>query len=66
VDDLAEEFYRGLMGCYGRLDRKAEAVSVYKRCRKVLSSHLGVDPSRGTEALYRLLITGSTHPTLSD
>jgi DNA-binding SARP family transcriptional activator len=46
------------MGCYGRLGRKAEAVSVYKRCRKALSTHLGVDPSRGTEALYRSLATG--------
>jgi DNA-binding SARP family transcriptional activator len=57
VDELAEEFYRGLMSCYGRLGRKAEAVSVYKRCRKALSTHLGVDPSRGTEALYRSLVT---------
>jgi DNA-binding SARP family transcriptional activator len=59
VDDLAEEFYRGLMECYGRLGRNAEAVSVYRRCRKALSSHLGVDPSRGTEAIYRSLFAGT-------
>jgi two-component SAPR family response regulator len=57
VDELAEEFYRGLMGCYARLGRKAEAISVYKRCRKALSCNLGIDPSRGTEALYRSLVT---------
>jgi DNA-binding SARP family transcriptional activator len=66
VDELAEEFYRGLMECYGRLGRNAEAVSVYRRCRKALSSHLGVDPSRGTEAIYRSLVAETAFPQRSD
>jgi LuxR family maltose regulon positive regulatory protein len=51
VDELAEEFYRRLMACRIRQGREAEALAVYRRCRKTLSSVLGVDPSRETRDL---------------
>ena len=51
ADDLAEELYRRLMVCHLRQGRAAEALSVYRRCRKTLSSVLGVDPSTETRAI---------------
>jgi DNA-binding SARP family transcriptional activator len=51
ADDLAEELYRRLMVCHIRQGREAEALSVYRRCRKTLSSVLGVDPSAETRAV---------------
>jgi DNA-binding SARP family transcriptional activator len=56
ADDLAEEFYQNLMTCYLRLDREAEARAVYHRCRKILSSALGIEPSPKTQAIYKSLI----------
>jgi len=51
ADDLAEELYRRLMVCHLRQGREAEALSVYRRCRKTLSSVLGVNPSAETRAI---------------
>jgi DNA-binding SARP family transcriptional activator len=51
ADDLAEELYRRLMVCHIRQGREAEALSVYRRCRKTLSSVLGVEPSSETRAI---------------
>jgi len=51
ADDLAEELYRRLMVCHIRRGRKAEALSVYRRCREMLSSVLGVDPSAETRVI---------------
>lgn len=51
ADDCMEEMYRRLMVCYKRLGRRSEALSVYQRCRKTLSSVLGVDPSPETDAI---------------
>jgi LuxR family maltose regulon positive regulatory protein len=56
ADDLAEEFYQNLMTCYLRLDREAEARAVYHRCRKILSSALGIEPSAKTQAIYKSLL----------
>jgi two-component SAPR family response regulator len=56
VDNIAEEFYQQLMTCYHRLGRKAEALSTYARCRKILSAVLGVEPSPKTEAVRRSLL----------
>jgi DNA-binding SARP family transcriptional activator len=58
VDDLAEEFYQGLMACYHRLGQRAKAAAVYRRCREVLSAVLGVAPSPKTEDIYRMIIGG--------
>jgi two-component SAPR family response regulator len=51
VDDLAEEFYRRLMVCHIRLGQESEALSVYRRCRRIMSSILGVAPSAETQAI---------------
>jgi DNA-binding SARP family transcriptional activator len=56
ADDLAEELYQRLMVCYQRLGRKSEALSVYNRCKKNLSTALGIDPSPETQALYTSII----------
>jgi DNA-binding SARP family transcriptional activator len=56
MDDLAEELYRHLIMCYQRLGRKAEALSVYNRCKKALSTAFGIKPSPETQAIYESLI----------
>lgn len=60
VDPLAEELYRRLMHCYWRLDRRAEAIALYRRCRAILGSVLSLVPARETELLYEE-IQGETH-----
>lgn len=55
IDDLVEEFYQGLMDSLAALGRKSEAALVYRRCQKVLSARLGLEPSRQTTALYHSL-----------
>jgi len=55
ADDLAEELYRRLMVCHIRQGREAAALSVYRRCRKTLSSVLGVNPSAETRKLAESL-----------
>ena len=51
MDDVAEEFYQGLMNCYDRLGKRAEALSIYERCRRSLSAVLDIGPSPETERL---------------
>ncbi len=51
ADDLAEELYRRLMVCHIRQGREAEALAVYRRCRKMLSAILGVEPSAETRSI---------------
>jgi DNA-binding SARP family transcriptional activator len=58
TDGLAEVFYRGLMASYMALGRRAEAVAVFERCRKVLASALGVEPSVETLNLYQAARSG--------
>ena len=58
VDNLAEEFYQGLMTCHQHLGQRAEALSVYNRCKRALSLAFGVEPSSRTDAIYRSLISG--------
>ena len=57
VDDLAEEFYQRLICCYHSLGRRAEALTVYNRCRNTLSMVLGVEPSPSTETLCKKLLS---------
>jgi LuxR family maltose regulon positive regulatory protein len=58
IDDVAEDLYQRLMVCYRELGRRAEALSVYQRCRKALSGILGVEPSPKTEAIFKSLNAG--------
>ncbi len=59
ADELAEGLYRQLMICYEELDRKAEALEVYNRCRKTLVARLDVEPSPETIRIYENLMKGS-------
>jgi LuxR family transcriptional regulator, maltose regulon positive regulatory protein len=54
ADPLAEELYRNLMLCYQALDRRAEAIGVYRRCERTLAA-LGMPPAPKTVALYQSL-----------
>jgi DNA-binding SARP family transcriptional activator len=53
ADDLAEEFYLGVMICYQQMGRKNDALAAYKRYRRILSSVPGLEPSARVEALYK-------------
>ena len=55
ADELPEEFYQRLMTSYHSWGRRAEAIAVYNRCRKVLQSCLGIDPSPRTEEIFKVL-----------
>lgn len=56
IEPLAESFYRRLMVCHARLGQRAEALAVFLRCRQALLAHLGVSPTRETQALYQWLL----------
>lgn len=51
VDSLSEDLYQRLMICYHRMSLRAEALTVYERCRQMLSVGLGIDPSPNTETI---------------
>jgi DNA-binding SARP family transcriptional activator len=55
ADELAEDFYRGLMRCYRTREERAEALTVYRRLKQILSVTLGIGPSPATEQLAREL-----------
>ena len=52
-DELAEELYQGLMRCLQALERRAEAISTYRRLRQALSVTLGIAPSPTTQRLFQ-------------
>lgn len=51
IDPLAEEFYQHLMLNYLQQGRSADAAITFLRCRKALSTSLGVTPSNETIAI---------------
>ncbi|MCC7547085.1 MAG: winged helix-turn-helix domain-containing protein [Burkholderiales bacterium] len=51
ADDLAEEFYQGLMRCYLAQQRPAEGMQVFRRLRQTLSVLLGLSPSPRSQSL---------------
>ncbi len=55
VDDLMEVFYQRLMVCYLELQRYSEGMATYRRCCRVLSITLGLQPESLTETIYREL-----------
>jgi LuxR family maltose regulon positive regulatory protein len=57
VDDLAEVFYQRLMLCLKRLDRRADALAVYQRCRNTLDATLGIEPTLETQTIYKSLLS---------
>ncbi|HUL37605.1 MAG TPA: BTAD domain-containing putative transcriptional regulator [Thermodesulfobacteriota bacterium] len=58
IDEVAEDLYQQLMICYRELGQRAEALSIYQRCRKTLSTILGIDASPQTEVIYKSLNSG--------
>jgi LuxR family maltose regulon positive regulatory protein len=58
ADNLAESFYRGLMRALAASGDQAEALTVYRRCRELLSIVLGIKPSAETERLHREIVAG--------
>ncbi len=55
VEPLQEKFYRELIQIYLAQDLQAEAMSVFKRCEKILTT-VGADPSRNIEQMRSLLV----------
>ena len=53
IDNVAEDIYRRLMRCYLRTGEPAEALKVYRRCRRMLALVLEMAPSPETEILFR-------------
>ena len=60
VDDLAEDFYAGLIRCHAHSGQASHAVTTYRLCQKVLAKRLGVMPSEKTTRLYLAAIEGKT------
>jgi len=58
ADELAEEFYQGVMRCHAGMGRTAEGVAAFRRLRQTLSVVLGVKPSPKSEQLLQLLGSG--------
>lgn len=56
IEPVAESFYRRLMTCHAQLGQRAEALSVFQRCRQTLLTYLGVSPTKETQTLYQRLI----------
>jgi DNA-binding SARP family transcriptional activator len=52
LDPLVETFYRRRMVCLDALDRRTEAIDVFRRCRQMLSVVLGIKPSPASVATY--------------
>jgi two-component SAPR family response regulator len=55
TDELAEEFYQGLMRCHLALGQVAEGLAVYRRLRQILSIVLSIVPAATSETLHRSL-----------
>jgi DNA-binding SARP family transcriptional activator len=55
ADELAEEFYQGVMRCHAAMGRHAEGMAAYRRLRETLSVVLGVGPSVKSEQLMHLM-----------
>ncbi len=52
IDELAEEFYRGLIQANDALGRRHEAVRTYRRCQRTFSERLAIEPSAETKSLF--------------
>ena len=61
IDTCAEDLYRLLMVCMHCQGLKAEALSVFERCKRTLHVELGTTPSADTEALARSLRAEKSH-----
>lgn len=57
TDPLAEEFHRRLMICQRNLGNHSDAVKTYHRCRTLLRSELGIEPSPETTSVYSAIVS---------
>ncbi|MBV2138342.1 MAG: AAA family ATPase [Candidatus Thiodiazotropha sp. (ex Ctena orbiculata)] len=55
-DPLQEQVHRTLMQLYTRLNRPADALRQYRRCRRLLMRELGVSPEPETEQLHEQIV----------
>lgn len=53
MDELSEEIAQRLMACQLKLERYDEAITTYRRCKRMLIANFGIDPSEKTETLYQ-------------
>jgi DNA-binding SARP family transcriptional activator len=60
ISPYHESAYRQLMQAHAAAGNRAEALVHYERCRGVLASELGVDPSPETQSLYLSLLKAAT------
>ncbi len=56
TDDLAEEFYQGVMRCALAQNSHAIGLAAYQRLERILSLGLGVKPSAASQSLRQLLL----------
>lgn len=56
TDNLAEELYRCLMVCQRNLGNNAAVAKTFNRCRSLLQSELGIEPSPETTAVYTAMV----------
>jgi LuxR family transcriptional regulator, maltose regulon positive regulatory protein len=61
ADDLLEEFYQRSMICHKELGQCTKAIGLYNRCKKVLLSNMGIEPSTKTQQIYETLIVRQTN-----
>ncbi len=57
MDNLAEELYQSMMLCQMNLERRAEAVRTYEKCKAVLSEAFSIYPSEKTNKIYKSIIS---------
>ena len=58
LEPMRESAYQRLMSALAAAGNRAEAISVYERCRRVLDEELGVPPSPQTRAVYESVLRG--------
>ena len=59
LDPSSEETYRKLMKAHLAQGARGGAIRQYQRCKSYLKTHLDVDPTPETEALYKQIVDGS-------
>ena len=60
IDDLVEDFYRGLMRCGAARGDVSAALHSFQRCERVLESRLGIRPATATAALRAEILKGGS------
>lgn len=52
IDDLVEDFYRGMMRCHLARGQQGDALATYRRCQRILAARLRIQPSSATTGIY--------------